>query len=89
MKKLNGNLKKNIAVFISGRGSNLKSIVRYSSKKKTTYKVKVIISNKPNVQGLLFAKKQKIRNYCINFIKNIVANKDRSYNCLFRFDVVR
>ena len=34
MKKLNGNLKKNIAVFISGRGSNLKSIVRYSSKKK-------------------------------------------------------
>ena len=38
MKKLNGNLKKNIAVFISGRGSNLKSIVRYSSKKKLLIK---------------------------------------------------
>ena len=37
MKKLNGNLKKNIAVFISGRGSNLKSIIRYSSKKKKLF----------------------------------------------------
>ena len=34
MKKLDDNLKKNIAVFISGKGSNLKSIIRYSSKKK-------------------------------------------------------
>ena len=70
MKKLDGNLKKNIAVFISGRGSNLKSIVRYSSKKKIIYKVKVIISNKRNAQGLLFAKKQKIKNYYINFTKS-------------------
>ena len=34
-------IKYNIAVFISGRGSNLKSIIKYSSKKKTLYKVKV------------------------------------------------
>ncbi len=34
MKKLNGKIKHNIAVFISGRGSNLKSIINYSSKKK-------------------------------------------------------
>ena len=79
MKKLGGNLKKNIAVFISGRGSNLKSIIRYSLKKKIIYKVKVIISNKRNAQGLLFAKKRKIKNYCINFTKskrlgNIVLN---------------
>ena len=36
MKKSNGKIKYNIAVFISGRGSNLKSIVRYSLKNKTS-----------------------------------------------------
>ena len=94
MKKLNGNLKKNIAVFISGRGSNLKSIVRYSSKKKIIYKVKVIISNKRNAQGLLFAKKQKIKNYYINFTKskrlgnrvlNILKKNDIKLVCLAGF----
>ena len=94
MKKLNGNLKKNIAVFISGRGSNLKSIVRYSSKKKIIYKVKVIISNKANAQGLLFAKKQKIKNYYINFTKskrlgnrvlNILKKNDIKLVCLAGF----
>ena len=94
MKKLNGNLKKNIAVFISGRGSNLKSIVRYSSKKKIIYKVKVIISNKANAQGLLFAKKQKIKNYCINFteskrlgnrVLNILKKNDIKLVCLAGF----
>ena len=34
MKKLDGKLKHRIAVFISGRGSNLKSIIKSSSKKK-------------------------------------------------------
>jgi len=94
MKKLDGNLKKNIAVFISGRGSNLKSIVRYSSKKKIIYKVKVIISNKRNAQGLLFAKKQKIKNYYINFTKskrlgnrvlNILKKNDIKLVCLAGF----
>tara|TARA_B100001027_G_C16231453_1_gene314781 strand:- start:275 stop:859 length:585 start_codon:yes stop_codon:yes gene_type:complete len=94
MKKLDGNLKKNIAVFISGRGSNLKSIIRYSLKKKIIYKVKVIISNKRNAQGLLFAKKRKIKNYCINFTKskrlgnivlNILKKNDIKLVCLAGF----
>ena len=94
MKKLGGNLKKNIAVFISGRGSNLESIVRYSSKKKIIYKVKLIISNKQNAQGLLFAKKRKIKNYCINFTKskrlgnivlNILKKNDIKLVCLAGF----
>ena len=40
MKKLNGKIKNNIAVFISGRGSNLKSIIKYSLKKKNFIKLK-------------------------------------------------
>ena len=70
MKKLNGKLKYNIAVFISGRGSNLKSIIKYSLKKKTSYKVKVVISNKRNVKGLLIAKKNNIKRYCIDFTQS-------------------
>ena len=70
MKKLNGKLKYNIAVFISGRGSNLKSIINHSFKKKTSYNVKVIISNKRKAKGLLIAKRMRIKNYYIDFTKS-------------------
>ena len=36
MKKSNGKLNYNIAIFISGRGSNLKSIIKKSLKKKNS-----------------------------------------------------
>ena len=35
--------KKNIAVFISGRGSNLKSLINYSKKKNSL--IKIMLSN--------------------------------------------
>ena len=40
MKKSNGKLNYNIAVFISGRGSNLKSIIKTSLKKKNSVQSK-------------------------------------------------
>ena len=68
MKKLGGKeIKNKIAVFISGRGSNLRSIIRYSAKKKFSYKVELVISNKKNAKGLLLAKKGVIKNYSIDF----------------------
>ena len=71
MKKLGGKeIKNNIAVFISGRGSNLKSIIKYSIKKKFLYKVELVISNKQNAKGLLLAKKRGIKNYSIDFTKS-------------------
>ena len=70
MKKLNGKIKNNIAVFISGRGSNLKSIINYSSKRKTLYRVKVVISNKQKAAGLLIAKKKGIKSYYIDLTKS-------------------
>ena len=70
MKKLNGKIKHNIAVFISGRGSNLKSIINYSSKEKTLYRVKVVISNKQKAAGLLIAKKKGIKSYYIDLTKS-------------------
>ena len=60
MKKLNGNLHKfNLAVFISGRGSNLRSIINYSLKKNSSYQVKMVISDNRHAKGLVYAKKKK------------------------------
>ena len=52
--------KVNIAVFISGRGTNLKALILRSKKKKCNYKVAYVISNKKNAAGLKIAKKNKI-----------------------------
>ena len=67
MRKLGGKLNYNIAVLISGRGSNLKSIFRNSLEKKSCYKVMLVISNKKNAKGLLFAKKKKYQNLYYKF----------------------
>ena len=47
-----------IAVFISGTGSNLKNLIIFSKRK--NYEVKLVISNKRNAKGLIFAKQHKI-----------------------------
>ena len=71
MKKSSGKqIKNKIAVFISGKGSNLRSIIKYSSQKKIFYKVELVISNKQNAKGLLFAKKRGIKNYSVDFTKS-------------------
>ena len=63
MKKLTGNI--NVGVFISGRGSNLKELIKYSKKNNTIWKIKLVISNKKEAKGLAYAKKNKIINYAI------------------------
>lgn len=50
----------NLGVLISGRGSNLQSIIDASEKGKMTAKVAVVISNEPAAQGLERAKKHGI-----------------------------
>ena len=61
--------KRNIAVFISGRGSNLKSLIKHSKKKNSLIKIILVISNNPNAKGLKYASKSKIKTYGIKFIK--------------------
>ena len=63
MKKLTGDI--NVGVFISGRGSNLKELIKYSKKNNNKWKIKLVISNKKEVKGLAYAKKNKIINYAI------------------------
>ncbi len=59
--------KKKIAVFISGRGSNLKSLINHSKNKNSLYKIDLVISNNFNVKGLEIASKSKIKNYYVKY----------------------
>ena len=59
----------NTAVFISGRGSNLKSLIKHSEFKNSPIKIKLVMSNKKKAKGLRYAKKSKI-NFFINNFKN-------------------
>ena len=67
MAKLNGKKKLRISVFISGRGSNLKSLINFSKNKNSRIKINLIISNDKNAKGLYFAKKNKIKFLIVNY----------------------
>jgi phosphoribosylglycinamide formyltransferase-1 len=47
----------NLGILISGRGSNMESILKSIKKKKIPIKPAVVISNKPDAKGLKIAKK--------------------------------
>ena len=59
MKKLSGK-KVFVAVFISGRGSNLKSLINFSKTKTSPIKIDIVFSNNKSAFGLKFAKEKKI-----------------------------
>ena len=64
------------AVFISGTGSNLKSLIKFSKSKKSPISVNFIISNNPKAKGLNYAKKFKIKKKVLNFQnKKLSENK--------------
>ena len=65
------------AVFISGTGSNLKSLIKFSKSKKSPISIIFIISNNPKAKGLNYAKKFKIKKKVLNF-----QNKKLSENML-------
>ena len=49
------------AVFISGTGSNLKSLIKFSKTKKSPISISLIISNNSKARGLDYAKTFKIK----------------------------
>ena len=67
MEKLTGLKKIKTAVFISGTGSNLKNIIKFSKNKKTPVSVDLIISNTPKAKGLSFADRYKIKKRIFSF----------------------
>ena len=63
------------AVFISGAGSNLKSLIKFSRLKKSPISINLIISKNPKWKGLNFAQIFKIKKKTYNFKRKIYAEK--------------
>ena len=70
-----GHRKIRIAVFISGTGSNLKSLIKFSKTKKSPISINFIVSNNPKAKGLNYAKINKIRKKVINFKNKNLSEK--------------
>ncbi len=73
MIKSSGLEKVKTAVFISGKGSNLKNLIRYSKKKTSPIIIKLIISNSQKSKGLKYSKQFNIKKNVINFKKRQIA----------------
>ncbi len=84
MEKLSG--KKNTAVLISGRGSNLRSLIKYSKTKKSLIKIVLVVSNNFSAKGLNYANKSKIKNVFIKYSTR-KSFEDRLLKLLKRYNV--
>ena len=76
----------NCAVFISGRGTNLKSIFRYSKKRGSRINLKLVISNRSEALGINFAKNNKIDCKIINY-KNTKKAEKKIFNHLEKYKI--
>ena len=64
------------AVFISGTGSNLKSLIKFSKTKLSPISINFIVSNNSKAKGLNYAEKFKIKKKVLNFKnKKLSENK--------------
>ena len=75
MALLTGSNKINTAVFISGTGSNLKSLIKFSKLKKSPITIGIIISNNPKSKGLKYAKINKIKKKVFNLNSTLFEKK--------------
>ena len=63
------------AVFISGNGSNLKSLIQFSKKKNSPISIELIISDNSKAKGLKFGKIFRISNKVFNYRNKIIIEK--------------
>ncbi len=86
--------KVNTAIFISGTGSNMKNLIKFSLKKNSLISIKLVISSNKNAKGLVYASKKNIDNYSYNFgnlkhtekkILKILSKKKIKLICLAGF----
>ena len=69
-----GSKKVKTAIFISGTGSNLKSLIKFSKYKKSPIIINMIISNNSKAKGLQYSKIYKIKKKVFDF-KNASSDK--------------
>ena len=75
MKKSIGLKKTKTAIFISGRGSNLKNLIKFSKKKYSPISIELIISNTKKAEGLKYSKQYNILKKIFNFNNKIYEKK--------------
>ena len=76
MAKLIGYKTVKTAVFISGKGSNLRSLIKFSKTRKSPISINLIISDNSKAEGLKYSKINKIKKKVFNFKKKYkVENK--------------
>ena len=75
MAQLTGSKKTKTAVFISGTGSNLRSLIKFANLKKSPISISLIVSNNFKSKGLQIAKIFKIKKKVFNLKKKNLAEK--------------
>ena len=94
MVKLTGLKKIKTAVFISGTGSNLKNLIKFSKTKNSPISLDLIFSNTSKAKGLRFSRQFKIKEYVSSFknpkvaetkILNILKKENIKFICLAGF----
>ena len=63
------------AVFISGTGSNLKNLIKFSKQRNFPIYIDLIISNNAKAKGLNYKSNFKIKKKVFNFSNKIIAEK--------------
>tara|TARA_B100000989_G_scaffold248354_1_gene195763 strand:+ start:223 stop:804 length:582 start_codon:yes stop_codon:yes gene_type:complete len=75
MVQLSGPKKIKCAVLISGTGSNLKSLIKFSKKKNSPISIQLIISDNSKAKGLKFGKTFKISSKVFIYKNKTIAEK--------------
>ena len=81
MVKLTGLKKIKTAVFISGTGSNLKNLIKFSKVKNSPISIDLIFSNTSKAKGLKFSNQFNIKKY-ISVFKNSKVTEAKILNLL-------
>jgi len=76
MAQSTGSKKIKTAVFISGTGSNLQSLIKFSKLKKSPISIEMIVSNNAKSKGLAFCKIYKIKKEIFNFKNQSTTEKE-------------
>ena len=94
MVKLTGLKKIKTAVFISGTGSNLKNLIKFSKIKNSPISIDLIITNNSKAKGLRFSNQFNIKKNVLNFkdskiaeakILNLLKKENIDFICLAGF----
>ena len=75
MALLTGTRKIKTAVFISGTGSNLNSLIKFSNLKKSPISIDLIVSDNPKAKGLRYSKIFNIKKKVFNYKNKDIAEK--------------